>query len=77
MIQEPRGPRGNRRVTSETHPTGWVLNLSSKELDEAQTRVLEKGLAFAPTPKLIPAKGIVAEVEAVLRKVLQQAADEV
>lgn len=48
-----------------------------KRTQRGTDKVLEKGLAFAPMPKLIPAKGIVAEVEAVLRKVLQQAADKV
>ena len=55
----------------------WVVNPSSKELSNAQTRVLKRGLKFAPTPKIIPVKEMVAEVESGLRKIPQQEEDKV
>ena len=53
-----------------------VVNLSSKSLSDQQQRVLAKGLKFAPTPKSIPVKEIVTNLESGLRRVPQQAADE-
>ena len=46
----------------------WVQNLSSYnlELTEAEEKVLERGMNFAPTPKRITKMDIVASVEAAL-----------
>ena len=44
----------------------WVQNLSSYNLTEAEEKVLERGMNFAPTPKRIPKMDIVAGVEAAL-----------
>ena len=44
----------------------WVVNLSTKPLPRFECAVLEKGPKFAPTPRQIPHKNIVAEVEAAI-----------
>ena len=44
----------------------WVVNLFKKPLTVAERTLLEKGPKFAPTPKQIPHKNIVAEVEAAI-----------
>ena len=41
----------------------WIVNLSSKDLNENQLSILEKDLKFAPTPRKIPRMEIVTEVE--------------
>ena len=73
-----RSTRGHQRVKppSATEEK-WVINLSSKELNDSQVQVLKRGLKFAPTPKNIPVKEVVAEVESGLRRVPQQDADRV
>ena len=43
-----------------------MQNLSSHNLTEAEEKVLERGMNFAPTPKRIPKMDIVASVEAAL-----------
>ena len=52
----------------------WVVNLSSKELDDHQKSVLAKGLNFVPAPLSIPTKRIALTIESALRRVLQEAA---
>ena len=44
----------------------WVVNLSNKPLSSDERSILEKGPKFAPTPRKIPTKDIVAEVEAAI-----------
>ena len=53
-------------VPSTTDKSKWVINLSTKPLSKAERAVLEKGPKFAPTPRQIPHKNIVAEVEAAI-----------
>ena len=43
-----------------------MINLSSKPLTTLERSILEKGPKFAPTPRQIPYKNIVAEVEAAI-----------
>ena len=47
----------------------WVVNLSSRELMIYQRSVLEKGLNFAPTPKVISVNRIVASIESALSRI--------
>ena len=44
----------------------WAINLSQKPLSSAERSLLEKGPKFAPTPRTIPVKDIVSEVEAAI-----------
>ena len=44
----------------------WVVNLSDYELSPSQQAVLEKGLNFSPSPKVIPNVDIIAAVGPVL-----------
>ena len=55
----------------DDHPTtinkqNWAINLSQKPLSAAERCLLEKGPKFAPTPRTIPVKDIVSEVEATI-----------
>ena len=59
----------HRRVLSRTETQlNVVENISDKHLTEHELAVLNKGLAFAPTPKSIPVKEIICAVEAALDK---------
>ena len=55
----------------------WVVNLSSKELDDHQKSMLAKGLNFVPAPLSIPTKRIASTIESALRCVPQEAATDV
>ena len=44
----------------------WVVNISKKPLSSVERSILEKGPKFAPTPRKVPTKDIVAEVEAAI-----------
>ena len=44
----------------------WAINLSQKPLSSAERSLLEKGPKFALTPRTIPVKDIVSEVEAAI-----------
>ena len=44
----------------------WTINLSQKPLSTTERSLLEKGPKFAPTPRTIPVKDIVSEVEAAI-----------
>ncbi|XP_068749247.1 uncharacterized protein [Montipora capricornis] len=46
----------------------WVINLSQKPLATAERSFLEKGPKFAPTPRTIPVKDIVSEIEAAIAR---------
>ena len=48
--------------------TNWVINLSSRSLDDAEIALLKKGLNFAVTPAYIPATEIIAKVESATRQ---------
>ena len=57
----------------DDHPTtinkqNWAINLSQKPLSAAERSLLEKGPKFAPTPRTIPVKDIVSEVEAAIAR---------
>ena len=45
----------------------WIMNLSSKELTEAQISVLQRGLNFSVTPRNIPKASMVASIESGIR----------
>ena len=70
LIREHEG----NRASVMSHVGKWVINLSSKQLSDQQEKVLAKGLKFAPAPKSIPIKEIIAAVEPALRTAPQQAA---
>ena len=53
----------------------WVINLSSRPLNDAEVSLLEKGLNFAVTPTTIPATEIVAKVETAIRTLDSEQAD--
>ena len=57
--------------------TNWVINLSSKSLDNAEIALLKKGLNFAITPAYIPATEIIAKVESATRQLDAEQADTV
>ena len=46
----------------------WVYNTSSKTLTEPQNNVLEKGLAFTPTPSKAPTLDLIVAVESGARQ---------
>ena len=52
-----------------TDTTRWVVNSSSTPLTEAQQSVLSRGLNFAVTPSNIPTAHLVSSVEAGLRNI--------
>lgn len=62
---------------SRDYPERWVVNLSSKKISTRQKAVLSKGLNFAPAPKCIPTKEIVASVDSALKRVSQDSASSV
>ena len=45
----------------------WIVNLSQRKSDEYERRVLEQGLNFAPAPRSIPTRDIIASVEPAVR----------
>ncbi|XP_068691539.1 uncharacterized protein [Montipora foliosa] len=53
----------------------WVINLSHKPLSTAERSLLEKGPKFAPTPRNIPVKDIVSEVEAAISRLPDDSKD--
>ncbi|KAL9963887.1 hypothetical protein ACROYT_G027441 [Oculina patagonica] len=57
--------------------TNWVINLSSRSLNDAEIALLQKGLNFAVTPSNIPAKEIIASVESAVRQLNVERADTV
>ena len=58
--------RTNNDAPLTVDKSKWVINLSTKPLSRVERAVLEKGPKFAPTPRQIPHKNIVAEVEAAI-----------
>ena len=57
--------------------SNWVVNLSSRSLNEAEVSLLKKGLNFAVTPADIPATEIIAKVESAVRQLDAERADTV
>ena len=53
-------------IKDSLEPCACVRNLSSMSLDEAELKVLNRGLNFAATPNEIPTSEIVASVEAAI-----------
>ena len=64
-------------TTSFVDKTNWVVNLSSRSLNEAEVSLLKKGLNFAVTPADIPATEIIAKVESAVRQLDAERADTV
>lgn len=48
---------------SESAPTTWVKNISNTQLNDAEIKLLSKGLNFGVTPKSIPNKDFIASIE--------------
>ncbi|KAL9964367.1 hypothetical protein ACROYT_G027998 [Oculina patagonica] len=63
--------------TSYLDKTNWVINLSSRTLNDAEIALLQKGLNFAVTPANVPAKEIIASVESAIRQLNAEQADTV
>ena len=64
-------------TTSFVDKTNWVVNLSSRSLNEVEVSLLTKGLNFAVTPADIPATEIIAKVESAVRQLDTERADTV
>ena len=62
-------------LTPQVDKNKWVINLSSRPLNDAEVSLLEKGLNFAVTPTTIPATEIVAKVETAIRTLDSEQAD--
>ena len=63
--------------TAATDKSKWVVNISSKPLTSAERQILEKGPKFAITPNNIPYKNIVAEIEGVIKDLLEETRDSI
>ena len=57
--------------------TNWVINLSSRSLNDADITLLKKELNFAVTPANIPDTEIIAKVETAVRQLDAEQADTV
>ena len=62
---------------STINKENWVVNVSKNPLSSAERYILEKGPKFAPTPRKIPSKNIVAEVEATIVRILKDTKDSI
>ena len=67
----------SRPTPSFVDKSNWVVNLSSRSLNEAEVSLLKKGLNFAVTPADIPATEIIAKVESAVRQLDAERADTV
>ncbi|GJQ68061.1 putative Rab GTPase-activating protein 1-like [Trypoxylus dichotomus] len=54
-----------------------VINLSTLQLSQEQTKVLAKGLNFAVAPTRIPKEEIITQVECVIPRLLAEEAEEI
>ena len=54
-----------------------VVNISKKPLSSVERSILEKGPKFAPTPRKVPTKDIVAEVEAAIVRLPENTKDSI
>ncbi|KAL9964643.1 hypothetical protein ACROYT_G028317 [Oculina patagonica] len=63
--------------TSYLDKTNWVINLSSRTLNDAEIALLQKGLNFAVTPANVPAKEIIASDKSAIRQLNAEQADTV
>ena len=76
LVQEKQASVSPRvKLTSQVDKSKWVINLSSRPLNDAEVSLLEKGLNFAVTPTTIPATEIVAKVETAIRTLDSEQAD--
>ena len=41
----------------------WIMNLSSRKLNDVELSILQRGLDFSVTPKNLPITAIISEVE--------------
>ena len=63
--------------TTFVDKTKWVINLSSRTLNEAEVSLLKKGLNFAVTPTSVPATESIAKIESAVRLLDAERADTV
>jgi len=63
--------------TTFVDKTKWVINLSSRALNEAEVSLLKKGLNIAVTPASVPATEIIAKIESAVRPLDAERADTV
>lgn len=62
---------------SELDKSRWIMNLSTKELTNDQTKLLSKGMNFSITPKEIPVKEIVSRVENTVKNLEKAESDNI
>ena len=58
-----------------TNKTGQSIYLKNRFLRQPERSLLEKGPKFAPTPRTIPVKDIVSEVEAAIARLPDDSKD--
>ena len=63
-MKEKTTPEEHQRINQQK----WVVNHSSRTLTDIDTRVLRRGLNFAPSPQKISYMDIAAAVEVVARR---------
>ena len=71
LLREKQSP------TTFVDKTKWVINLSSRTLNEVEVSLLKKGLNFAVTPTSVPATEIIAKIESAVRLLDAERADTV
>ena len=67
-MDEQRSNTDNETALDLDGKKRWVINLSSRQLTEEETKVLRHGFNFAPAPRNIPKEDIIAGVEVALRR---------
>ena len=65
-VRKQTSKEADKNQSTPINKDNWVVNLSNKPLSSDERSILEKGPKFAPTPRKIPTKDIVAEVEAAI-----------
>ena len=66
-----------RKVQNVHEKNSNVINLSTTELNEDSIRVLEYGLNFAITPRSVPTKDLICNIESVIAHLPDDNAEEV
>ena len=66
----------NQKSTPKLDTTRTVINLSNRVLSDAEVSVLAKGGNFAVTPKEVPTEDIISNLEAAIRSLPEEKAQE-
>ena len=67
VVLSPKWMRNSSQNTN-FNKEKWVVNLSSKKLTSAETKVLQYGLNFSPNPAEIPVSEIITETEFAIKR---------